>query len=166
MRHESWRIAGALGVVVLTIAAVWATWQPQRSVNATDSALEAVEANKLPLARADVRRARDADPLSTTPYYVGATVEQAAGNIGGARRLYAQAVHMQPASSEPWLRLSQFELGQSNPPAALRAIGPALYLDPRSPIVQQTYLEASRAEAQRRSDAAQARAKAKEKRKP
>ena len=158
MRHESWRIAGALGLVVLTIAAVWATWQPQRSVNATDSALEAVEANKLPAARADVRRARDADPLSTTPYYVGATVEQAAGNISGARRLYAQAVHMQPSSSEPWLRLAQFELDQSNPPAALRAIGPALYLDPRSPIVQQTYLDASRAEAQRRADAAEARA--------
>jgi hypothetical protein len=166
MRRESWRIAGALGVVVLTIAAVWATWQPQRSVDATDSALEAVEANKLPVARADVQRARAADPLSTTPYYVGATVEQAAGNIGGARRLYAQAVHMQPASSEPWLRLAQFELDQSNPPAALRAIGPALYLDPRSPTVQQTYLEASRAEAQRRSDAAQARARAAEKRKP
>ena len=73
---------------------------------------------------------------------------------------------MQPASSEPWLRLAQFELDQGNPQAALRAIGPALYLDPRSPTVQQTYLDASRAEAQRRADAAQARAKAKEKRKP
>jgi predicted Zn-dependent protease len=137
-------------------------------VNATDAALEAVEANRLPQAQADVRRARDADPLSTTPLYVGATVDQAAGNIAGARRLYEQAVHMQPASSEPWLRLAQFELDQSNPPGALRAIGPALYLDPRSPTVQQTYLEASRAEGQRRSDAAQARAKAKreKKRKP
>jgi O-antigen ligase/polysaccharide polymerase Wzy-like membrane protein len=165
MKHEPWRLAGALGLAVLTVAAVWTTWQPQRSVNATDDALEAVEANRLPQARADVDRARAADPLSTTPFYVGATVDQAAGNIGAARRLYQQAVHMQPASSEPWLRLAQFELDQSNPPAALRAIGPALYLDPRSPSVQQAYLEASRAESQRRSDAAQARADAKRKKK-
>ena len=57
---------------------------------------------------------------------------------------------MQPSSGEPWLRLAQFELDQGDPPAALRAIGPALYLDPRSPTVQQTYLDASRAETERR----------------
>ena len=96
LRAEPWRVAGALGLVVVTAAAVWTTWQPQRSVNATDDALEAVEANRLPEARADVQRARAADPLSTTPFYVGATVEQVAGNIPGARRLYADAVHMQP----------------------------------------------------------------------
>jgi len=144
-------------------AAVWTTWQPQRSVNATDDALEAVEANRLPEARADVQQAREADPLSTTPLYVGATVEQAAGNIAGARSLYGQAVHMQPSSSETWLRLAQFELGQGDPQAALRAIGPALYLDSQSPTVQQTYYDASRAETQRRADAAKARADAQKK---
>ena len=163
VRAEPWRVAGALGLVVVTVAAVWTTWQPQRSVNATDDALEAVEANRLPEARADVQQAREADPLSTTPLYVGATVEQAAGNIAGARRLYGQAVHMQPSSSETWLRLAQFELGQSDPQAALRAIGPALYLDSQSPTVQQTYYDASRAETQRRADAAKARADAQKK---
>ena len=76
---------------------------------------------------------------------------------------------MQPSSSETWLRLAQFELGQGNPQAALRAIGPALYLDPQSPTVQQTYYDASRAETQRRADAAKAargRAKKAEKRDP
>src|SRR6185312_11121835 len=122
------------------------------------AALEAVEANKLPTARADVRAARARDPLSTTPLYVGATVEQAGGNVAGARRLYSEAVHMQPASGETWLRLAQFELGQGDGRAALSALGPALFLDPKSPTVQQTWLDASRQETQRRADAAKARA--------
>ena len=158
-------VTGA-AVAALAVAglAAWTTYQPQHSVNASNDALEAVEANRLPAARADVQRARAADPLSTTPFYVGATVEQAAGNIAGARRLYGEAVHMQPSSSETWLRLAQFELAQGNPRAALNAIGPALYLDSQSPTVQQTYYDASRAETQRRADAAKARADAQKKR--
>jgi tetratricopeptide (TPR) repeat protein len=158
--------AGAVAFVVLTATAVWATWQPQRSVNATDAALEAVEANRLPEARADVQRARDVDPLSTTPLYVGATVELAAGNAPGARRLYEEAVRMQPSTSETWLRLAQFELNQGDARAALRAVGPALFLDPRSETVQQTYLDASRQETRRRAAAAAAakkRARSREK---
>src|SRR6185312_8159969 len=54
LRAEPWRIAGALAIAALTVVAVWTTWQPQRSVNSTDAALEAVEANKLPTALADV----------------------------------------------------------------------------------------------------------------
>jgi predicted Zn-dependent protease len=117
-----------------------------------------VEGNRVADARADVRRARDADPLSLTPLFTGATVEAAAGDMAGAERLYEQAVRQQPSSPEPWLRLAQFELDQNDPRAALRALGPALYLDPRSPTVQRIYLMASRAETQRRADAAQRRA--------
>jgi hypothetical protein len=170
LRGAPWRVAGALALAVLTGVAVWTTWQPQRSVDATDAALQAVEANQLPVARADVRRARDRDPLSTTPLYVGATVEQAAGNFAGARRLYAEAVRMQPASGETWLRFAQFELDQGNSAAALRALGPALFLDSQSTTVQQTYVQASRQETQRGAAVAKQRAAAaarrKAKRKP
>ena len=107
-----------------------------------------------------MRRARVADPLSTTPLYAGATIETVAGNDAGARALYEEAVRKEPSSSESWLRLAQFELDRGDPQAALRAVGPALYLDPRSVTVQLLWLEASRAETQRRADAAQ-RAKAK-----
>jgi predicted Zn-dependent protease len=153
----------------LAIAALgmWVTWQPQRSVNASNDALQAVEANRVPEARADVARARSADPLSTTPLYVGATVENAAGNTEGARRLHEVAVRRQPADPETWLRLAQFELDQGNGRAALRAIGPALYLNPRSTTVQVAWLLSSRAVAQeraaerkRRADAAKRRAAA------
>jgi hypothetical protein len=155
---------GAVAVAALAAAAAWTTWQPERSVTATDAALVAVESNRLADARADVRRGRDADALSLTPLFTGASVEVAAGDVAGARRLHEAAVRQAPSSPEPWLQLAQFELGQNNPRAALRALGPALYLDPRSPTVQRTYLTASRAETQRLADAAQRRAKARAKR--
>jgi O-antigen ligase/polysaccharide polymerase Wzy-like membrane protein/tetratricopeptide repeat protein len=163
LRAAPWRVAGALAIAALTAVAVWTTWQPQRSVDGTDAALEAVEANKIPVARADVRTARARDPLSTTPLYVGATVEQAAGNLAGARRLYSEAVHMQPSSGETWLRLAQFELGQGDSAAALRALGPALYLDPRSPTVIQAWLDASRQETARQAAAAKKRSEKRKK---
>jgi O-Antigen ligase/Tetratricopeptide repeat len=152
-----WRVGGALAALAVAGIAAWTTYQPQRSVNASNDALEAVEANKLPAARADVRRARAADPLSTTPLYAAATIESRAGNDRAALRLYEQAVRKQPASSETWLRLAQFELDRGDPRAALRAIGPALYLDPRSVTVRLVWLDASRAEGQRRADAVRER---------
>jgi tetratricopeptide (TPR) repeat protein len=154
------RIIATLAALELALVAAWATWQPQRAVNATDSALLSAEANRLPDARADVRRARDADPLSLAPLFAGASVELTAGDPAAARRLYVQAIGTQPSSPEPWLQLAQFELAQGRPQRALGAIGPALYLDPRSSTVQRTYLFASRAETERRAAAAKRRSDA------
>ena len=68
-------------------------------------------------------------------------------NVAAARRLYEEAVRKEPSTSESWLNLAQFELDRGNPQAALRAVGPALYLDPRSTTVQLLWLQASRARA-------------------
>ena len=155
--RDPMRVIGAIAALAVAAVAAWTTYQPQRSVNASNDALEAVEANKLPLARSDVARARSADPLSTTPLYAGATIETVAGNDRAARALYEEAVRKEPSSSESWLRLAQFELERGDPRAALRAIGPALYLDPRSQAVQILWLQSSRAESQRREDAAKPR---------
>jgi hypothetical protein len=151
-------LIGAVAVAALASAAAWTTWQPERSVTATDAALVAVEGNRLGEARARVRDGRAADPLSLTPLFTAATVEVAAGNVAGARRLHEAAVREAPSSPEPWLQLAQFELDQNDPRAALRALGPALYLDPRSSTVQRVYLLASRAETGRRAAAAERRA--------
>jgi len=159
------RVGGAIAVLAVAGLAAWTTYQPQHSVNASNDALEAIEANKLALARADVQTARTADPLSTTPLYAGATIELRDGNDAAARRMYEEAVRKEPSTSESWLNLAQFELDRGDPQAALRAVGPALYLDPRSTTVQLLWLQASRAEEQRRADAAEAKAKAKKKNK-
>jgi predicted Zn-dependent protease len=154
------RAGAAVATIAVAGLAAWTTYQPQRSVNETDAALEAVEANAIPTAREHVRTAGAADPLSTNPLYVGATVETAAGNVAGARRLHREAVRRQPADAETWLRLSQFELDHGDPRAALRAIGPALYLNPRSATVQTTWQRASQAVKQERSAQARRRADA------
>jgi O-Antigen ligase len=151
------RVAGAVVILAVAGIAAWTTYQPLRSSDAADDALVAVEANDLTAARADVARARSADPLSTSPLYAGAAVEERAGNDARARALYEQAVRKEPASSESWLRLGQFELDRGDPRAALRALGPALYLDSRSQAVQLLWLQASRAELQRRQDARRAK---------
>jgi tetratricopeptide (TPR) repeat protein len=148
---------GAVAAVAVAVLAAWTTYGPQGSVNAANDGLEALEAGRVPEARADIRRARDADPLSTNPLYAGSTVELSAGNTEGARRLLEQAVRLHPSTAEPWLRLAQFELDHGRPRAALRRIGPALYLDPRSATVQATWLEASREETARRDAAADGR---------
>jgi Tfp pilus assembly protein PilF len=143
------RAGTAVAALVVAVLAAWTSWQPQRSVDATDAALSSLEARRVPDARADVARARDIDPLALDPVYAAATIEESTGRMAAARRLYRQAVRSQPSNPEPWMRLAQFELTAGRPRAAVKALGPALYLDPRSPTVQQTYLDARRQGAQR-----------------
>jgi hypothetical protein len=56
-----------------------------------------------------------------------------------------QAVHLQPANPDTWLRLAQFDLNVlKRPRAAMTAIRPALYLDPRSSDAVAVFLAAQR----------------------
>ena len=56
-----------------------------------------------------------------------------------------QEVRLQPANPEPWLQLAQFELNKlKRPRAALAAIRPAIYLDPRSSETVAVFLAAQR----------------------
>jgi cytochrome c-type biogenesis protein CcmH/NrfG len=56
-----------------------------------------------------------------------------------------QAVRLQPANPDPWLRLAEFELNTlKRPKVAMTAIRPALYLDPRSSDAVAVFLAAQR----------------------
>ncbi|HSD77168.1 MAG TPA: O-antigen ligase family protein, partial [Solirubrobacteraceae bacterium] len=144
------RAAAAAGVLALALVAAWQTWQPQRSAAASSSALDALEARDTARATDLAETARDRDPLSVEPLNDLAAIRTSAGDKAGARRALVQAVRMQPASPDTWLRLAEFELYTArDAKAALKALGPALYLDPRSPAGQQVFLDASRAEGRR-----------------
>ncbi len=98
-----------------------------------DDALAALERKDIKAARADAQAARDRNPLAVEPLFVRSVVEQQAGNAAGARRALEDAVKLQPSNSEPWLRLAGYALTVEHDPAqAEAALGPALYLDPRS----------------------------------
>jgi hypothetical protein len=141
------RAAAGVAVVLLALVGAWQTWQPQRSASASNGALDALEARDTARAAELVQTARDRNPLSIEPLNDLAAIRTAAHDLPGGRRALVQAVRMQPANPDTWLRLAEFELyAVRDPKAALKALGPALYLDPRSPVGQQVFLEASRAQ--------------------
>jgi hypothetical protein len=138
--------AGMAGAALLVaLIAAWATWQPLRSQNAQDDALAALERKDIKAARADAQAAQDRNPLAVEPLFVRSVVEQQAGDQAAARRALEDAVKLQPTNSEPWLRLANYDLNVAHDPAqAEAALGPALYLDPRSSTGIALYLQAQR----------------------
>ena len=69
----------------------------------------------------------------------------ARGHNAAARRALRDAVRLQPANPDPWVRLAELELNTlKSPKRALTAIRPALYLDPRSSDAVAVFLAAQR----------------------
>jgi O-antigen ligase len=135
----------AAAAIVVALIAAWTTWQPLRSQNAMDDALVALEGKNIDAARADAQAAQDRNSLAVEPLFVRSVVEQQAGDKVAARRALEDAVKLQPSNSEPWLRLADFDLNVLRDPSqAKAALGPALYLDPRSPSGIALYLQAQR----------------------
>jgi tetratricopeptide (TPR) repeat protein len=136
----------AAAALLVALIAAWATWQPLRSQGAMDNALAALERKDVKAARADAQAAQDRNPLAVEPLFVRSVVEQQAGDQAAAKRALEDAVKLQPTNSEPWLRLANYDLNVARDPAqAKAALGPALYLDPRSSTGIALYLQAQRA---------------------
>ena len=142
-------LAGA--ALLVALIAAWATWQPLRSQGAMDDALAALERKDVKAARADAQAAQDRNPLAVEPLFVRSVVEQQAGDQAGAKRALEDAVKLQPSNAEPWLRLANYQLNVAHDPAqAKAALGPALYLDPRSSTGIALYLQAQRTPAKKK----------------
>jgi hypothetical protein len=135
--------AGALVVLALTFA--WATWQPLRSVQAGNEALDLVVQRKNSEAREAAQTARDRNPLSIEPLFDLSIVASQAGDKQAARRYLEQAVDLQPQNSASWLALAQYDVDGGNPRQALKELGAALYLDPRSTQAVTLFFQATRA---------------------
>jgi hypothetical protein len=137
----------AAGAVVLALAAAWTAWQPQRSVDATNQALDQLAAPKpqIGTARELAANAHRRDPLAVDPYFAQAAIERKAHNRRGAQRALEAAVRLQPANPSTWTSLAEFQLHELKSPAkALKTLGAALYLDPQSVQAIQLLLEANR----------------------
>jgi O-antigen ligase len=137
-------LIGATAVLVALLAA-WAAWQPLRSLNASNDGLARLESGDLAGARAEALSAHDRNPLALDPLTVLAIVEVRRGDKKAALRAIEQEVQLQPANTEAWLRLADFQLNQlAKPKDALRSLGAALYLDPRNPSTISAYLQVKR----------------------
>jgi cytochrome c-type biogenesis protein CcmH/NrfG len=148
--RRPFRVAAACLVLALAIATAWTAWQPQRSVDTGNRALAALDAapkdrGAFDRARALASQARDRNPLSIEPLYEMAVIETLAGRKDAAHDALVAAVRLQPANPSTWLRLAEFAVDQQDDPKlALRLLGPAVHLDPRSPAATAIYLNALR----------------------
>jgi hypothetical protein len=158
------RAAVAGLTVIVALLAAWTAWQPLRSVDAGNNALDlAIKGPKyIPQARAQVKAARERNPLSIDPLVDESFVDIAAHDLRAARDRLEDAVRLQPSNPAAWEALARFTLDQEkDPKLALRLLGPTLYLDPQSPTGARDYLDGLHA-AQAQADAAAAAQKAKQ----
>ncbi|MGH2943816.1 MAG: tetratricopeptide repeat protein, partial [Solirubrobacteraceae bacterium] len=143
--HERPRAICAAAAALLVLATAWTVWQPLRADTIAQNALDTLDTGDADAARAQARQARDINPLSLDPLYALSTIETAARRNSAARRALEEAVRLQPANPDPWVRLAEFELNRLHrPKVALTAIRPALYLDPRSSDAVAVFLAARR----------------------
>jgi hypothetical protein len=137
------RLLAAGAVAITALVCAWAVWQPERAERKVDDALALIESGKPAAAAKLADEAHDVDSLSPKPLLVRATAEDAAGSPLAAQRTLEQAVREHPANAGTWLRLSEFQLARLRRPAlALQTLRGAIYLDPRSTQVQQTFFDA------------------------
>jgi cytochrome c-type biogenesis protein CcmH/NrfG len=117
-------------VVLASLLAAWAQWQPQRAEDARAQALALLSTHPLQ-ARARAQEAASIDPLSVQPLFVLSRAQLVQGNAQEARATLVRAVRMQPSDPQTWLALGEADLTRA-PRAAVSEIGAAIYLDPQS----------------------------------
>ena len=142
------RVAAACFALAIGLVAAWTAWQPLRSEQAGNDALDTAlkGPQHVAQARALARTAHDRNPLSIDPLVNLGFVETVAHDRAAARNAFEQAIRLQPSNPAAWEYLATFALEQEhNPRLALRLLGPALYLDPKSPTGAKDYLGAMRA---------------------
>ena len=139
------RLCAAGGLMVVALVAAWAMWQPLRSYQAGQSALEALDEGQFANAQRLARTAHDRNPLAVEPYWELAAVLEATNRPKQARAALRDAVKLQPSNPAVWERLATFELRQNRPLAAVQAARAAIYLDPLSPITRRLFLRTVRA---------------------
>ena len=125
------RGALAAAAILAALLAAWSQWQPQRSEDARQEALNLL-ASRPVAAEAAAERAVSRDPLSAEALFALGEVQSVRGAPARARATLEKAVRLQPSNPKTWLALGRFELGAGRPAAALSALRATIYLDPES----------------------------------
>ncbi len=98
--------AAALGLAASAVASLATPWLADRRI---DSAFVAVTALDYASAATSAKRAHDLNPLSLDALNTWALAEEAGGRLRVARRLYVDAVDLQPKNPDTWYALGDFE---------------------------------------------------------
>jgi predicted Zn-dependent protease len=134
----------ALLSLAAAVLCALAIWQPLRSDQETDHALDLAAEGKTKDALAATDSAQDRNPLTPRPYVVRSSIQDGAGQTEQARRTLEDAVKAFPGDPQVWIQLAQYELNTINKPAdALAITQGALYLDPQSRAAQTVFFQAN-----------------------
>ncbi len=143
-----YRAVLAFGVLLIGMATCWSIVQPLRAENAQDAVANRIEDGEYAAATHIALIAEKRNPLSVEPWYLLATARAYEGDKKGTVLALVEAVKTQPANSEAWRRLGEYELSVLNDPkGALSAFQASYYLDPQQPGSQSDVIRASRAAA-------------------
>jgi O-Antigen ligase len=143
--REPLRIAAAVAIVIVALAACWSVLQPKLAGDAADDALAAMRTGDLERARELTETAERRNPLSIEPLLDRAAVEARAGRKEQAEAALEEAVRLQPANWLPWMRLTDYRLFElKEPRRAMESVRVAIFLNPRSWDVAQRYLDVRR----------------------
>ncbi|MBA3807980.1 MAG: O-antigen ligase family protein [Solirubrobacterales bacterium] len=131
--HSVGPLRGALAAlaIVAALLAAFSEWQPQRSEEARQEALDLL-ADKPAAADAAARRAVSRDPLSAEAMFTLADVQSFSGDMRAARVTLQKAVRLQPSNPKTWLELGRFDLAANRAKPALSELKAAIYLNPES----------------------------------
>ena len=99
----------AAAVLGLVAAGLFSLATPRLAEHRIDESIDAISRNDFAAAAEAASGAHDLNPLSTDPLFKGAAVEEIRGNVEAARRLYVEAVDLQPLDPETWYALGSFE---------------------------------------------------------
>ncbi len=123
------RLALAAAVIIAALLAAWSQLQPQRAVDASQSALVAARAHDYTAALAAANTGVSRDPLSAEALFTLAEVQQLSGQQAAARSTLQKAVRKQPSNPQTWLELARYDL-HAQPAAALRELQATIFLNP------------------------------------
>jgi O-antigen ligase len=141
-KFAPWRAVVAAAIVLTTIACIWNAWQPQRADDLANDAFALMTDGDFEGAFRTADEAREVNGLSPKPLWASAAALASTGQFEDAHDVLEDAVKEHPNLAEAWQRLADFRLDRLNDPhGALDAIEPALYLDPQSFAVHQSFVD-------------------------
>jgi hypothetical protein len=137
-----WRIGVAAAVLAGTLLCAWNSWQPRRADELVNDSLAAAAAGDIDAALIAADDARDVNPYSPTPLWARATALTSEGTFDEAHEALEEAAAEHPNLAQAWLRLADFRLDRlGDPSGALEAVEAALYLDPQSAAIRQSFID-------------------------
>src|SRR5215204_4113467 len=118
-------VVGALAITLSLLT----PWFAQRD---SDAAISALADGRPARAYRVAGDARSLNPLALDPLFWQAAALVQLGDLQGARKVYIDAVRLQPLNWRAWLELGKFEKGQEDYGRAIPPLKRAVELDPQS----------------------------------